>query len=375
MLARGQQVGADRLLDALWEGTPPPRARRACSPTSRTCAGRSSPTGRRARRAGCSSPAATATRCRSTSRRRRLAVRGPGRRGGRRRGPGRAGAAAREALALWRGPALAEYAGADWADAEARRLERDPRRRPRAAAAGPPRRRRERPIVVPEAEALLAEEPLREERWRLLALALYRSHRQADALAALRRARDDARRRARRRPRPGAARPRARGARAVPDAGRATEPEQPATAPQADLSRSQQRLPGRGASRPDLVDREASSASCGSACGARSTASRGSRSSRARPGSARPACSTWSAARPAPPGATVLAGRGSQLEKEFGFGVVRQLFDPLLADAGRARRTCSPAPRSAPPGSSTPPSPRSTPSPRACSRCCTGSTG
>ena len=30
-------------------------------------------------------------------------------------------------------------------------------------------------------------------------------------------------------------------------------------------------------------------------------------------------------------GATVLSGRGSQLEREFGFGVVRQLFDPVLA--------------------------------------------
>ena len=42
---------------------------------------------------------------------------------------------------------------------------------------------------MPELEALVAEEPLREERWRLLVLALYRAHRQADALAALRRAR------------------------------------------------------------------------------------------------------------------------------------------------------------------------------------------
>ena len=45
------------------------------------------------------------------------------------------------------------------------------------------------PLLVPELEALVAEDPLREERWRLLVLALYRAHRQGDALAALRRAR------------------------------------------------------------------------------------------------------------------------------------------------------------------------------------------
>ena len=32
-------------------------------------------------------------------------------------------------------------------------------------------------------------------------------------------------------------------------------------------------------------------------------------------------------------GATVLSARGNQLEREYGFGVVRQLFDPVLADA------------------------------------------
>src|SRR5581483_9546386 len=43
--------------------------------------------------------------------------------------------------------------------------------------------------VVPQAELLARQEPLREERWRLLAMALWASGRQADALAALRRAR------------------------------------------------------------------------------------------------------------------------------------------------------------------------------------------
>ena len=49
--------------------------------------------------------------------------------------------------------------------------------------------RGEAAVMVGELEAMVAEAPLREERWRLLALALYRAHRQADALGALRRAR------------------------------------------------------------------------------------------------------------------------------------------------------------------------------------------
>src|SRR5438046_865912 len=44
-------------------------------------------------------------------------------------------------------------------------------------------------VLVPDLEALIAAQPLREERWRLLVVALYNAGRQADALAALRRAR------------------------------------------------------------------------------------------------------------------------------------------------------------------------------------------
>ncbi|CAL9277533.1 hypothetical protein SUDANB5_06062 [Streptomyces sp. SudanB5_2050] len=95
----------------------------------------------------------------------------------------------RAALAQWRGPAYAEFAGEEWTRGERSRLTelrlRAVERRAeilvdlgRAAEA------------VPDLDAHLTEHPWREEAWRLLALALYRTGRQADALAVLRRARD-----------------------------------------------------------------------------------------------------------------------------------------------------------------------------------------
>lgn len=101
-------------------------------------------------------------------------------------------AAARErygtALALWRGPAYAEYAEEPWAAAEAARwdemrlaaVERE------AAAA---LALHDDADVMGRLQAHVREHPLREEGWRLLALSLYRTGRQADALAALRRVR------------------------------------------------------------------------------------------------------------------------------------------------------------------------------------------
>ncbi|MFE3521366.1 BTAD domain-containing putative transcriptional regulator [Streptomyces sp. NPDC059161] len=92
------------------------------------------------------------------------------------------------ALALWRGPAYAEFATARWAAREAARLEELRARavEQRAQALLTLGRAAE---PLPDLEAQVLDHPLREESWRLLALALYQAGRQGDSLAALRRVR------------------------------------------------------------------------------------------------------------------------------------------------------------------------------------------
>ncbi|MEU8151473.1 BTAD domain-containing putative transcriptional regulator [Nonomuraea sp. NPDC048901] len=93
-----------------------------------------------------------------------------------------------EALGLWQGPAFAEVADEPWAAAETARLnELRLVATELHVAAG--LRIGDPAAVVPEAERLTRDEPLREEGWRLHALALWSSGRQADALATLRRVR------------------------------------------------------------------------------------------------------------------------------------------------------------------------------------------
>ncbi|MFE3206036.1 BTAD domain-containing putative transcriptional regulator [Embleya sp. NPDC059237] len=92
------------------------------------------------------------------------------------------------ALDLWRGPAYAQFADEPWARPEAARLEElrlvaVERRAEAGLAIG------QASGIVPGLEAHAAAHPLREESWRLLALALYRCARQGDALAVLRRVR------------------------------------------------------------------------------------------------------------------------------------------------------------------------------------------
>ena len=94
----------------------------------------------------------------------------------------------RDALALWRGPALADVLYEPFATPEAERLEEQ-----RLAALEEQIDARlatgESAELVPELERLAREHPLRERLLGQLMLALYRSGRQADALAALRAAR------------------------------------------------------------------------------------------------------------------------------------------------------------------------------------------
>ncbi|MFF5081516.1 BTAD domain-containing putative transcriptional regulator [Actinoplanes sp. NPDC000266] len=93
------------------------------------------------------------------------------------------------ALGWWRGPAYADFPEAPWARADRARLaelrlravERLAEARLAAGRAA---------AAVADLDAHVTEHPWREDAWRLLALALYRADRQGDALAVLRRARE-----------------------------------------------------------------------------------------------------------------------------------------------------------------------------------------
>src|SRR5206468_3650787 len=94
-----------------------------------------------------------------------------------------------EALALWRGPPLREFRIQPFADAAASRLDElwliaQEDLLEAELAAG------RHGAALPELEALVAAEPLRERPRELLMVALYRSGRQADALELYRRTRE-----------------------------------------------------------------------------------------------------------------------------------------------------------------------------------------
>ena len=93
-----------------------------------------------------------------------------------------------EALGWWRGPAYADFPEAPWARAERSRLT-ELRLQAVEARASEWLSTGRAAAVVPVLDAHVTEHPWREEGWRMLALALYRTGRPGDALSVLRRAR------------------------------------------------------------------------------------------------------------------------------------------------------------------------------------------
>jgi DNA-binding SARP family transcriptional activator/DNA-binding CsgD family transcriptional regulator len=245
----------------------------------------------------------------------------------------------REALGLWRGPAMVEYAGQEWALADVHRLTelRDLAREQLLAArldTG------ETAILVPEIEALRAEQPLREEPWRLLALAQYRSNRQGDALATLRRARALLAEELGIDPGP-ALRTLEAEILAQSDALRVPSAPAPATAP-ATRPVHPRRPAGSpvtpAAASPTLVDREPELARLRSCFEDAATGQAGLALIHGPAGIGKSSLLHEVRRIAVEAGGTVLTARGSQLEKAFGLGVVRQLFEPVLVDE-RSRST------------------------------------
>jgi DNA-binding SARP family transcriptional activator len=102
--------------------------------------------------------------------------------------PGKATELLRAALALWRGPPLAEFAEQPWAGPAAARLE-DLRLAALERCLELDLELGRHAQALAEIDALVAEHPLREHARRLQLIALYRSGRQADALETYRQAR------------------------------------------------------------------------------------------------------------------------------------------------------------------------------------------
>lgn len=230
-----------------------------------------------------------------------------------------------EALRLWRGSPYAEYAGEPWVEAETVRLTEL-----RAVA-------RERHLdarlqlggaagLVGELEALVSEDPLREERWRLLVLALYRAQRQADALSALRRARTTLAEELGVDPGPVL---------------RSLEAQVLAQAPELDASTPATRsptahlAPSEGVVTTDLVDRVRETAVLRRVAGELAAGTAGCVLIEGPAGIGKSRLLLEAARLATSSGVRVLSARGSQLEQSFGFGAVRQLFEPVLGDPGR----------------------------------------
>ncbi|MGQ4597570.1 BTAD domain-containing putative transcriptional regulator [Nocardia sp. R6R-6] len=190
LVARGEVVSVDRLIDDLWRGEPPPRALGALQAYVSNLRRLLEPQ---------RPPRAPATV---------LISRAPGYAvrldteavdawvfgadldaAARQLDPRARRPALERALARWQGPAYAAYAEESWASTEAARLE-ELRASAREQLAATLLELDQPALAAAQAEVLSREHPLREEAWRLTALARYLAGRQAEALAALRQARE-----------------------------------------------------------------------------------------------------------------------------------------------------------------------------------------
>ncbi|WP_395245160.1 BTAD domain-containing putative transcriptional regulator [Agromyces sp. MMS24-K17] len=262
----------------------------------------------------------------------------------------------RSALALWRGDPYAEHAGEAWADAEAARL-RALRDLAREHLVGARLAAGEHAALMPELQALVEEDPLREDRWRLLALALYRSGRQAHALDALREARANLADQLGVDPGPALReleaqilsqdrrldRPTGAGGLAAAPAAAAEPPSAPVPSP------SRTAPAGARAAGDALVERETEVGALQRAIGDAVGGLGGVVVVEGPAGIGKTRLLAELRESASALGVRVLHARGSRLEREFGFGLVRQLFEPVLADeATRARLLTGSAAAAAP---------------------------
>ncbi|QNG17719.1 AAA family ATPase [Rhodococcus triatomae] len=180
--ARGETVPTDRLVEDVWDGAPPPRAlgalqayvsnlRRALEPDRPPRAPATTLTTRPGGYAiDLPDRAVDAWEFEDLARRAATVTELQG------------------ALALWRGPAYPEFAASSWAIPETARLDEvHVALRERLAAGYLSAATADRAVLL--AQELTREHPLREEGWRLLALALHATGRRAEALARIRTAR------------------------------------------------------------------------------------------------------------------------------------------------------------------------------------------
>jgi len=240
--------------------------------------------------------------------------------------PAPAAQALESALDLWRGTPYAEYAGESWVEAETVRLtELRGVARERLLAAR--LELGDAAVLVGQLESLVADDPLREEPWRLLVLALYRAHRQADALAALRRARTILAEELGVDPGP---------------ALRSLETEVLAQSPNLDAppaSEDTTPLAGRTTraevAPTDLVERTRETEALGRLVDDVAAGSSGFVVVEGPAGIGKSRLLVEASRLATASGVRVLSARGTELERSFGFGAVRQLFEPCLGDAGR----------------------------------------